>query len=88
MKIPEKTRKHLSQYVHVTEKIENAIIKHAKKYGIKPEICAWYANWEDFCSDWCDQCGYTRTQARKIFHGGIGEFQTLPNGKGIVRFSI
>ena len=47
-----------------------------------------YSDWEDFCSDWCDGCGYTRTEARKLYHGGIGEFVNLPNGNGIVRFVI
>ena len=56
--------------------------------NIKAEICAWYSDWEDFCSDWCDDCGYTMTEARKLYHGGIGEFMKLPDGNGIVRFVI
>ena len=36
----------------------------------------------------CDDCGYTRTEARKLYHGGIGEFMKLPDGNGIVRFVI
>lgn len=61
---------------------------HAARYHIKAEICAWYSDWEDFCSDWCDICGYSRTEARKLYHGGIGEFMKLPEGNGIVRFAI
>ncbi len=38
-------------------------------------------------ADWCDDCGYTRTQARKIYHGGKGEFCTFKNGE-IVRLAI
>ena len=69
---------YLSDYICVSKDVIRAIQRHAKRYGIMPGICAWYLDWEDFCSDWCDQCGYTRTQARKLLHGGIGEFQVLP----------
>lgn len=79
---------YLSKYIDVTDEVRRKINKHAKKYGIKPDICAWYADWEDFCSDWCDNLGYTRTQARKLLHGGIGEFIILPCDKGIVRFVL
>lgn len=84
----EKSRSYLKNYIKLTQETENKIIKHAKRYGIKAEICAWYSDWEDFCSDWCDNIGYTRTQARTLFHGGKGEFMTLPNNLGIVRFVI
>ncbi len=80
--------KYLSQYIKLTDKIKQKIESHASRYNIKPEICAWYLDWKDFCSDWCDNCGYTRTEARKIYHGGIGEFMKLPEGKGIIRFVI
>lgn len=42
----------------------------------------------DQFTDWCAGCGYTRTEARKLYHGGIGEFMNLPNGNGIIRFVI
>lgn len=79
---------YLSKYINLTGIIQEKIERHAKRYGIKPEICAWYADWEDFCSDWCDGCGYTRTEARKLFHGGLGEFMILPGNNDIVRFTI
>ena len=79
---------YLSKYVDLTDEIKHKIKIHAKKYSVEEKICAWYSDWEDFCLDWCDGCGYTRTQVRKIYHGGIGEFMKLPNGKGIVRFVI
>lgn len=70
-------------------KLNRKIEKHAKRYGIKAEICAWYQDWKDFCSDWCSpNIGYTKTEARKLLHGGIGEFMYLPNELGIVRFVI
>ena len=79
---------YLNGYIKLTEAIKQKIEKHAQRYNIKAEICAWYSDWEDFCSDWCDDCGYTRTEARKLYHGGIGEFMKLPDGNGIVRFVI
>ena len=79
---------YLSTYIKLTDKIKQKIESHARRYNIKAEICAWYSDWEDFCSDWCDCCGYTRTEVRKLYHGGIGEFMKLPDGNGIVRFVI
>ena len=78
---------YLNQYMKVTDEIKNKIARHCNRYGIKEEICAWYSDMEDFFSDWCDNCGYTRTQARKIYHGGIGEFQTFANGN-IIRYAL
>lgn len=79
---------YLNEHIKLTEQIKQQIEKHANRYGIKAEICAWYRDWEDFCSDWCDNCGYTKTEARRILHGGIGEFMFLSKGNGIVRFVI
>lgn len=85
----ERSINYLNQYINVTKEIEGKIEKHAERYGIEAAICAWYEDWEDFCSDWCSEnIGYTRTQARKLLHGGIGEFMFLPYNLGIVRFSF
>jgi len=79
--------KYLSNYISLTEDIKKKIEKHAKRYGIKAEICAWYQNLKDFYSDWCSEnIGYTKTEAKRLLHGGIGEFMYLPNKLGIVRF--
>ena len=64
-----------------------SLVKHCNRYRIKPVICAWYDNWEDFCSDWCDDLGYTRTVARQKLHGGKGEFKIFNNGE-IVRLEM
>ena len=72
---------YLSQYISVTPVIQEKIVKHAKRYNIAPEICAWY-------SDWCEGCGYTRTEARRLLHGGKGEFMNLPGNLGMVRFAF
>lgn len=79
---------YLSNYISVTDQVKSKIESHAKRYNIAAKICAWYADWEDFCSDWCDDLGYTRTEARKLLHGGQGEFMLLPKNLGIVRFII
>ncbi len=80
--------KYLNRYINVTEEIKHKIERDAKKYGIKAEICAWYQDLDDFYSDWCGDIGYTKTQARKLLYGGIGEFMRLSNGMGIIRFAI
>lgn len=77
---------YLENYINVDETIQQALDKHAKKYDLS-EICAYYADMEDFYSDWCG-LGYARTEARRFFHGGIGEFQKLPDEMGIVRFVV
>lgn len=81
------SKKYLSSFINVNEELEQKITKHMHSYKVG-EICAWYKDWEDFCSDWCSQCGYTKTQARKLLHGGIGEFMILPDNLGIIRFVI
>ena len=67
------------------EGIINKIEKHMNRYKVDG-ICAYYFDWEDFCSDWCEDIGYTRTQARKKLHGGEGEFQII-DGFGIIRYT-
>ena len=71
---------YLEDKVRLTDVLKRKIEAHAKRYGIEPQICAWYSDWEDI--------GYTRTEARRLFHGGIGEFMKLPNNNGIIRFVI
>lgn len=83
-----KSVKYLSEYITVTDDLKEKIEKHARRYNINSEICAWYSDWGDFYSDWCNNLGYTKTEARKILHGGIGEFMKLPKNLGIVRFTL
>jgi hypothetical protein len=72
----------------ITEEQSEALIRHCNRYDIKPEICAWYDDLEDYFSDWCSESiGYTRTEARKLLHGGKGEFKTFSNGE-IVRLVL
>ena len=76
---------YLAHYMTIDETIINKINTHCKRYDTYT-ICAWYEDLEDFFSDWCG-IGYTRTEARKIYYGGQGEFQTFPNGN-IIRYVI
>jgi len=71
----------------LTEYQKKILIRHCNRYEIKPVIIAWYDDWEDFCSDWCEQIGYTRTEARKRLNSGNGEFCKFSNGE-IVRLSM
>lgn len=77
---------YLSRYMEVTDAVKKKITKHCKRYGLDEDICAWYEDFEDFFSDWC-QIGYTRTEARGLLHGHIGEFMTFSNGN-IIRFVV
>lgn len=52
-----KSEEYLRQYIKLTDALKQKIEAHAARYHIKAEICAWYSDWEDFCSDWCDICG-------------------------------
>ena len=85
--LSEDSRKYLSRYIELTDDILLAIGKHAMRFQIPCEICAHYTDMEDFFSDWT-ALGYSRTEARKLMHGGIGEFMKLPAGAGYVRFAL
>lgn len=78
---------YLSQYIELSDKTVLAIGKHAMRYALHTDICAYYKDMEDFFSDWCS-IGYSRTEARKLMHGGHGEFMKLPDGLGYIRFVI
>ena len=76
------TKENIDDYRNkITEEQSAKLLRHCNIYGISPNICAWYDDWEDFCSDWCNQIGYTRTDARKLLHGGKGEFVVFSNGE-------
>ena len=74
-------------YPKISENQVDKILKHCKKYNIKPQVCAYYENWKDFCSDWCDFIGLTKTEAKERLYGEEGEFLIF-KGWGIIRFSL
>ena len=81
-------KEQINDYLNkITDEQARKLIRHCNRYIIEPNICAWYDNMEDFFSDWCDAVGYTRTQARKLYHGGKGEFCTFANGE-IIRLAL
>ena len=68
----------------LTESQKGFLLKHCNSYGIKPEICAWYDNMEDFYSDWTS-VGYSKTDAKCLLSvNDGGEFKKFKNGS-IVR---
>lgn len=69
----------------LSEEQNKPLVRHCNKYGIKPEICAWYDNMEDFYSDWVDGVGYSKEEAKSLLvvNDG-GEFKKFKNGS-IVR---
>lgn len=81
------SKEYLSKYIKLTPTLIEKIERHIKRYQLGGRVVAYYDDWEDFCGDW-NRVGYTRTEARKLFHGGIGEFMKLPDSKAIIRFSI
>ena len=85
--LSENSKSYLSQYIQLTDEVTLAIGKHAMRYVLHGDICAYYTDMEDFFSDWCS-IGYTRTEARKLLHGGKGEFMKLPDNLGYIRFTI
>lgn len=46
-----KSEEYLRQYIKLTDNLKQKIEAHVARYHIKAEICAWYSDWEDFCSD-------------------------------------
>ena len=85
--LSKRSRDYLSQYITLTDQIVLAVGKHAMRYVLHGDICAYYTNLEDFFSDWTS-IGYTRTEARALLHGGKGEFFKLPDNLGYIRFAV
>lgn len=78
--IEKESLEYLQGHMTVTDEITNKILNHCKRYNLEPEICAYYSDWEDSST-----VGYTRTEARELYHGGKGEFLTFNSGD-IIRF--
>lgn len=74
---------------HLTKEQVQLIVNHCNDYGIKPVLCAWYEDMDDFYSDWCDEVGYSQAEADRLFEEGTqsGEFKQFSDDS-IVRFNI
>ena len=68
----------------LTESNKKLLIRHCNKHNITPVICAWYDNMQDFYSDWVDDLGYSKSQARELLSNNRDEFKIFSN-KEIVR---
>lgn len=87
MEIPKESIEYLSKYYPITNLVSDKIKKHIKRYSLSGDICAYYIDWKDFCSDWCNDLSYTKKEAKKLLHGGKGEFQIIKD-YGIIRYSL
>ena len=77
--------KDIDDYLNrLTEEQKEEVVNHANKYDIKPEICAWYNDEEDFLSDWC-HVGYSKEEALDKLLTEKKEFLQF-NDNQIVRF--
>ena len=74
---------------HLTKEQIELIVNHCNEYGIKPDLCAWYKDMDDFYSDWCDEVGYSESEADRVFEEGSqsGEFIQFSD-ESIVRFTM
>jgi len=73
----------------LTDEQKDIVLEHCKENSIKPIICAWYDDMDDFYSDWCDEVGYSKEYADALYSHGSdsGEFLSFSD-KAIVRFSL
>lgn len=74
----------------LTEEQKEILVQHSNKYNIKPVICAWYENNDDFEDDWCGDLGYTEEEAADLLNGknnNAGEFLIFDN-ETIIRLEM
>ena len=77
---------YISKYMEVTDEHVDEIIRHCSRYKIKPKVCAWYKDIDDFYADWM-KIGYSKETADRLFTHCKEEFQQLKNGN-IIRYEI
>ena len=75
----------------ITEQQASELIEHCNKFGVYPDICAWYDDMEDFYVDWVydhDICK-NEEEADERYENGLenGEFKKFSNGE-IVRLVL
>lgn len=69
--------------VNIIEEME----QHTTNHDIEPCVIAYYRNYEDFRHEWCDQLGYSESEADEILKSDSGEFQMIDDF-GIIRYAI
>lgn len=72
----------------LSEQQATELIEHCNRFGIEPDICAWYDDMDDFYQDWVEDNNICKTESeadeRYEYGVDIGEFKAFPNGE-IVR---
>jgi len=72
----------------LSDEQKKLVLRHCNRYDIDPVICAWYDDKNDFYSDWCDEIGYSKSDANDLLsnkNGNEGEFKKFKDGQ-IIRF--
>jgi hypothetical protein len=72
----------------LSEADKESLIGHCNKWGIFPNICAWYDDMDDFYSDWMEYIGYSKLEADDLLNtdNTQGEFLIFTDGR-IVRLA-
>ena len=74
----------------LNEEQAKLLIRHCNKYNVKPKICAWYDDMEDFYQDWIydNEIFKNKREALERFNNGKqdGEFKKFKDGE-IVRLA-
>ena len=68
----------------LTEEQEKVLIEHCNTNNIKPNICAWYVDKDDFMDDWVKTIGYPIEDAEMLLLNNLdndGEFLTFSDGQ-------
>ena len=86
-KMDEASIKYLSNYIELTDELKQKIEEHAAEYMIKPEVCSYYKDYEDYESDWAS-LNYSKEEIKDLLSNYPGEFMILPNDLGIIRFTV
>lgn len=68
---------------HIIEEME----QHTTSHDIEPYVTAYYKDYEDFRHEWCNQLGYSESEASKILNADSGEFQIIDDF-GIIRYAL
>lgn len=72
----------------LTEEQKEIVVAHCNTMNIKPNICAWYDDLDDFNSCWVDEIGYSEEDAERLLNDqDTGEFIEFDN-ETIIRFAL
>ena len=70
------SNEHIDDYKSkLSDTDKTILLEHCNEYNIKPTICAWYDDIEDFYSDWVDEVGYSKKAADELLHNNADSDQ-------------